>query len=60
MSQQTKCVSIFKTKTYMKKKLILLLEKNQRNITEAVINEALEYDTPEAFFNDLLQHGCQS
>ena len=44
----------------MKKTLQKLLEDNQDNITEAVINEALEYDTPEAFFEDLLQHGCQS
>jgi len=44
----------------MKDTLQTLLEDNQDNITQAVINEALEYDTPEAFFEDLLQHGCQS
>ena len=44
----------------MKDTLQTLLEDNQDNITQAVINEALDYDTPEAFFEDLLQHGCQS
>jgi len=44
----------------MKKTLQTLLEEKPNSITEAVINEALSYDTPEAFFNDLLQHGCQS
>ncbi len=37
-----------------------LLEENQGNITESVIDEALSYDTPEAFFKDLLEHGCIS
>ena len=44
----------------MKKELETLLEDNQGNITQAVIDEALSYDTPEAFFKDLLQHGCIS
>ena len=44
----------------MKNTLQTLLEANPNSITEAVINEALEYDTPEAFFKDLLEHGCQS
>lgn len=44
----------------MKNKLISLLEENQGNITEEVIKEALEYDNPKAFFEDLLQHGCIS
>jgi len=44
----------------MKDTLETLLEENQGNITEAVISEALAYDTPQAFFEDLLQHGCQS
>lgn len=44
----------------MNKKLEQLLEDNQGNITEAVINEAFSYDNAEAFFEDLLQHGCQS
>ncbi len=44
----------------MKDTLQNLLQKNDGNITEAVINEALDYDTPKAFFEDLLQYGCQS
>ena len=44
----------------MKKALEKLLEDNQGNITQAVIDEALSYDTPESFFEDLLQNGCQS
>ncbi len=44
----------------MRKKLQKILEKNHWNITEEVINEALEYDNPKAFFEDLLQYGCQS
>ena len=44
----------------MKHTLETLLQKNHGNITEAVINEALDYDTPKAFFEDLLQYGCQS
>lgn len=35
----------------MRKELETLLEHNQGNITQAVIDEALAYDTPEAFFN---------
>ncbi len=44
----------------MKNVLQTLLEENQGNITETVISEALSYDTPEAFFKDLLEHGCIS
>lgn len=44
----------------MKKKLQKLLEENQWNITEAVIQEALESEDPKSFFEDLLQYGCQS
>ena len=44
----------------MKDTLQTLLENNQDNITWAVIQEALNYDTPKAFFEDLLQYGCQS
>ena len=44
----------------MKNKLIELLEKSKWTITEEVIQEALSYDNPKAFFEDLLQHGCQS
>ena len=44
----------------MKKTLETLLEDNQNNITQAVINEALNYHSPKDFFEDLLEHGCQS
>jgi len=44
----------------MKHTLKNLLQKNHGNITEAVINEALDYDNPKDFFEDLLQYGCQS
>lgn len=40
----------------MKNTLQTLLEENPNSITEAIINEALEYDTPELFFKDLLEH----
>ena len=45
----------------MKTKLQKLLEDNQGTITEAVINEALNYwyDNPKHFFEDVLQYGCQ-
>jgi len=44
----------------MKHTLEKILQKNHGNITEAVINEALDYDNPKDFFEDLLQYGCQS
>ena len=44
----------------MKDTLQKLHEENHWNITEAIINEALEYDSPKSFFEDLLQYGCQS
>ena len=44
----------------MNKKLQELLEENQGNITEAVINEAMDYHNPKDFFEDLLQYGCVS
>lgn len=44
----------------MKDTLKQLLEDNQDNITHAVINEALDYHSPKEFFEDLLQHWCQS
>ena len=44
----------------MKDTLQKLLEDNQGNITQAVIDEALDYHSPKEFFEDLLQHGCQS
>ncbi|MEM9678966.1 MAG: hypothetical protein AAF901_01470, partial [Bacteroidota bacterium] len=33
---------------------------NKNTICAAVIQEALQYDTPELFFKDLLKYGCQS
>lgn len=44
----------------MKNKLLELLEQNNWNITEEVIKEAMDYDNPKDFFEDLLQYGCQS
>ncbi len=44
----------------MRKELETLLEDNQGNITQAVIDEALAYDTPKAFFEDLLENWCIS
>lgn len=44
----------------MKDTLQKLLTDNQWNITEEVIKEAMEYDNPKEFFEDLLQYGCQS
>lgn len=44
----------------MKDTLQKLLIENQGNITEEIINEALQYDNPKDFFEDLLQYGCQS
>ena len=43
----------------MKKELEKLLEKNQGTITEFIINEALEHEDIKAYFEDVLQHGCQ-
>jgi len=45
----------------MKAKLQKLLEDNQGTITEAVINEALNYgyDEPKQFFEDVLHYWCQ-
>jgi hypothetical protein len=40
----------------MNKKLQQLLEENQGNITEEVIKEAMEYDNPKDFFEQLLQY----
>lgn len=44
----------------MNNKLNELLEENSWTITEEVINEALEYDNPKEFFEQLLQYGCVS
>lgn len=44
----------------MKNQLKTLLEQSKWTITEAVIEEALSYSDPKAFFEDLLEHGCVS
>lgn len=44
----------------MKKYLQKLLRENRWTIKEAVIKEALSSESPKAFFEDLLQHGCVS
>jgi hypothetical protein len=40
----------------MKNELENLLEDNQENITEEVVKEALEYDNPKEFFEQLQQY----
>jgi hypothetical protein len=40
----------------MKNKLENLLEENQGNITEEVIKEAMTYDNPKDFFEQLQQY----
>ena len=44
----------------MRKRLTTLLKENRWNITEQVINEALDYDNPKTFLEDVLKHGCIS
>lgn len=44
----------------MKEKLKKLLKESQGTITEAVIKEALSYNDPKSFFEDLLEYGCVS
>lgn len=44
----------------MKNKLETLLRKNNGNITEAVIKEALSYSDPISFFRDLQKYWCES
>lgn len=44
----------------MKNQLENLLEDNQDNIIEEVIKEALEYDNPKDFFEQLQQYWCVS
>lgn len=44
----------------MKKRLKKLLEESKGTITEAVISEALSYNDPKSFFEDLLEYGCVS
>lgn len=42
------------------KQLKAIIRQQPNSIKAAVAHEALDYDTIEAFFSDLLQHGCQS
>ena len=44
----------------MKEKLEILLKENPNTITAEVVQEALDSEDPKAWFNDLLQYGCQS
>ena len=38
----------------------LIAEYDEGSIENDVLSEALEHDEPKMFFEDLLQHGCQS
>jgi len=44
----------------MKKLLKQICKDNPDSIQAAVAQEALEYDDPQSFFEDLQQHGCIS
>ena len=44
----------------MKKLLKQICKNNPESIRSEVAQEALEYDDPQSFFDDLLQHGCIS
>ena len=44
----------------MREKLKKILEENLNTITAEVIQEALDSEDPKAFFEHLLQYGCQS
>ena len=44
----------------MKEKLEKILEENLNTITSEVIQEALDSEEPKAFFEDLMNNGCQS
>ena len=44
----------------MKNLLKQICENNPESIQSAVAQEALDYDDPQTFFNDLLQNGCIS
>lgn len=44
----------------MKKLLKQIIKSYPQSIKSAVAQEALDYDDPQSFFNDLLQHGCIS
>ena len=59
-SEKLKYNFIFLQIHFMKNKLLQKLEESHWNITKEVIEEALDYHSPKAFFEDLLQHGCES
>jgi len=44
----------------MRKKLETVLKENLNSITAEVIQEALDSEDPKAFFEDLMNNGCQS
>jgi len=46
--------------TRTRKALKRIREENSSLLTEAVIQEALEYNSVTSFFHDILHHGCQS
>ena len=48
------------TKSHITKKLQSIVTNEPKSIRAAVATEALGYHDPEAFFNDLLSHGCAS
>ena len=44
----------------MREKLETILKENLNSITAEVIQEALDSEEPKAFFEDLMNNGCQS
>ncbi len=44
----------------MKNQLQQIIKNDTYSLKSAVAQEALDYDTPEAFFHDLLNNGCVS
>jgi len=44
----------------MREKLETVLKENLNSITAEVIQEALNSEDPKAFFEDLMNNGCQS
>ena len=44
----------------MREKLEIILKENLNTITAEVAQEALDSEDPKAFFEDLLNNGCQS
>lgn len=48
------------SKSPLKSALKDIIKDNPKSLDATVASEALKYDDPEAFFSDLLQHGCVS